>query len=137
MTTTPVAIMRFCLVGVCGFVADAGVTLLLTQSLQWHPLTARIAAFVVAATLTWSLNRSFTFRSQPSWNTWLPYLIATAVGASINVGVYSIWVSVMGAAAMSLLVGVALGSIVALGFNFGISREIFLRGRRGRSGGAS
>ena len=109
---------------------------MLTQWLQWQPLTARIAAFVVAATLTWSLNRSYTFRSQPGWNTWLPYLIATAAGAFINVGVYSIWVSVMGAAAMSLLVGVALGSIAALGFNFGVSREIFLRSRRRRSGGA-
>lgn len=121
------AFARFCLVGGVGFVVDAGLTLLLTQTANWDPLPGRLLAFIVAATVTWMLNRSFTFRSTKGASTWAPYVALTGVGAGINVGTYMAWIWVAGEGPLSIFTGVALGSAVALGFNFYISRAIFTR----------
>ena len=122
------AFARFCAVGVVGFVVDAGVTLALTQTAGWQPLPGRVLAFVLAATVTWALNRRFTFRSKAGAATWAPYVALTGVGAAINVGTYMAWLWFAGEDASSILVGVALGSVVALGFNFAASRALFRRG---------
>lgn len=122
------AFARFCAVGVVGFVVDAGVTLALTQAAGWQPLSGRVLAFLIAATVTWTLNRRFTFRSEAGAATWAPYVALTGVGAGINVGTYMAWLWFAGKDASNILVGVALGSVVALGFNFATSRAIFRRG---------
>lgn len=118
---------RFCLVGAIGFVADAGLTLAFTQVLLWAPLPSRVLAFLMAATVTWFLNRRFTFRSSAGPASWLPYVLLTAGGALINVGIYAAWVGASGPAAVNIIVGVALGSIAALGFNFLVSRRLIFK----------
>jgi len=122
------AFARFCLVGVVGFVVDAGVTLVLTQAAGWPPLTGRIFAFVIAATVTWSLNRRFTFRSERGASSWGPYVMLTGVGAGINVGAYMAYLWLAGESGVNILTGVALGSVAALAFNFFASQAIFKRG---------
>jgi putative flippase GtrA len=122
------AFARFCAVGVVGFVVDAGLTLVLTQTASWQPLPGRVLAFVIAATVTWALNRRFTFRSGAGAATWAPYVALTAIGAGINIGTYMAWLWFAGEDGSSILVGVALGSVIALGFNFVTSRAIFRRG---------
>lgn len=123
----PGAFLRFCLVGIVGFVLDAGLTLLLSQAAGLPPLPARIIAFVMAASATWLLNRNYTFRSSVGAGTWVPYVLATSVGALINVGVYWSWLQATGESPLAILGGVAAGSLVALGFNFLVSRAIFAR----------
>lgn len=127
--SVPGDFLRFCAVGVVGFVLDAGLTLLLTQWGGLQPLPARILAFVLAASATWLLNRNYTFRSAAGAATLVPYVLATGIGALINVGVYWVWLQLMGQSPLAILGGVAAGSVVALGFNFMISRAIL--GRRG------
>jgi putative flippase GtrA len=119
------AFARFCAVGAVGFAVDAGITLALTQAMHWPPLQARVVAFLIAASATWQLNRRFTFRSTAGAATWAPYVLLTSVGAGINVGTYLLWVWMAGQGARSVLTGVALGSIVALAFNFLASKAIF------------
>jgi putative flippase GtrA len=121
------AFARFCAVGVVGFAVDASVTLVLTQTVGWQPLPGRVVAFIIAATVTWTLNRRFTFRSEKGAATWAPYVLLTGVGAGINVGTYMAWLWVAGESALTIFTGVALGSVVALGFNFFVSRAIFTR----------
>lgn len=116
---------RFCAVGTVGFAVDSSFTLLLTQTLAWDPFPARLCAFLIAATATWSLNRRFTFRSSRGASTWAPYVLFTSVGAAVNVGVFLGWVWLAGDGALSVFTGVALGSIAALGFNFVVSKMIF------------
>lgn len=121
------AFLRFCLVGAVGFVVDAGLTLLFTQAAQLPPLSSRVMAFLLAATATWLLNRRYTFRSTAGMRSWVPYVAATSFGAVINVSVYWIWLQIAGESAATILGGVALGSGVALAFNYFVSRAIFAR----------
>ncbi len=117
--------LRFCVVGTVGFVVDSGTTLLLTQIFEYDPYRSRIVAFIIAATATWALNRRFTFRSERGVATWIPYVVVTSIGAGINVGTYVVWLIFVPANAAGILSGIALGSGVALGFNFFVSRRIF------------
>ena len=121
------AFLRFCIVGAVGFVVDAGCTLLLTQLTSLTPLHSRMSAFVVAATVTWGLNRRFTFRSTAGLGSWMPYILVTGVGALINIGVFWIWIAWAGTGPLSIFGGVAAGSVAALSFNFLASRAIFLK----------
>lgn len=121
------AFLRFCLVGVVGFLVDAGLTLLFTQTVLLPPLPSRIAAFVLAATVTWLLNRRYTFRSTAGARSWLPYVTATGFGAVINISVYWLWLRLVGESPEAIVDGVALGSVVALAFNYFVSRAIFAR----------
>ena len=109
---------RFCIVGAIGFGVDAGLTLTLTQSAGWNSFSARIFAFLIAASLTWILNLRFTFRSTRGAGTWLPYVSLAVLGAGINVGTYLAWLHWAGGGPLQLLIGVAIGSACAMSFNF-------------------
>jgi putative flippase GtrA len=123
----PVQFVRFCIVGVLGFFADAGMTLAMTQLIHAGPMPGRVVAFVSAASLTWYLNRRYTFRSDGGNESWAPYVLLTAFGALINIGVYHAWLQAAGTAPEELVIGVALGSVVALAFNFSVSRYVVFR----------
>lgn len=115
--------LRFALVGGVGFVTDAGLTLLFHGALSLGEAPARVLAFIVAATVTWWLNRRFTFQAQGGASSWLRYVVITSAGAAINIGCYLVVVRMLGTQALDLLAGVAVGSIVAMAFNFWVSRR--------------
>lgn len=120
-------LLRFGAVGVVGFVVDAGLTLVMTQFLHSGALPGRVVAFVIAATVTWNLNRRYTFRSEAGASSLASYIFLTAFGALINIGVYRSWIQATSTAPAQLVTGVAMGSIVALAFNFTVSRYIVFR----------
>ena len=99
--------LRFGIVGAVGFVVDAGLLHLL---LIWGlgPYSGRVVSFLAAATMTWILNRSFTFRrDSPSTadpapmhsaamhpaGEWLAYLGVMVVGGMANYGTYAVAVA--------------------------------------------
>lgn len=101
-------------------------------------MAGRVVSFLVAASVTWALNRSFTFRSRTTAKSLIPYVTLTSLGALLNLGVYRIWISVFGEASVTLVSGVAAGSITALVFNFLISKYVvFAAPSSTRSGGWS
>ncbi|MBI3350390.1 MAG: GtrA family protein [Burkholderiales bacterium] len=116
-------LLRFGLVGCVGFVTDAGLTVGFHSGLGLGEAPARVLAFVVAATVTWWLNRRFTFRVQSGASSWLRYVAITSAGAVINIACYLGVVRALGTQPMHLLAGVAVGSVVAMGFNFWVSRN--------------
>lgn len=116
-------LLRFALVGCVGFVSDAGLTLLLHTQAGLGEAAARVLGFIGAATVTWWLNHQFTFRVQGSASSWLRYVVITSAGAAINIACYLGVVRLLGTRPLHLLAGVAVGSIVAMGFNFWVSRR--------------
>ncbi|URI10248.1 GtrA family protein [Aquincola tertiaricarbonis] len=118
-------LLRFGLVGCVGFLVDASLTLLFHQQLGLGEAPARVLAFLVAATAGWWLNHQFTFqaRTPARASSWLRYVVLTSAGAAINIGCYLAVVRVLGTRPLQLLAGVAVGSIVAMGFNFWVSRR--------------
>lgn len=116
-------LLRFGLVGCVGFVTDAGLTLLLHTQVGLGEAAARVLGFLGAATVTWWLNHQFTFRVEGSASSWLRYVVITSAGAAINIACYLGVVHLLGTRPLHLLAGVAVGSIVAMGFNFWVSRR--------------
>ncbi len=121
-------ILRFAAVGTLGFVVDSGILLALTHHLHIAPLPARIASFLCAAAVTFCLNRRYTFRfSEAVPLLWLRYLVTTSLASLLNIGAFQAWVSLFGATPAHLVLGSAIGSVLALFFNYFMNRTVVFR----------
>lgn len=125
----PRQFLRFALVGVVGFVVDASVLTLAMRVLGMGPYAGRVLSFLIAATTTWWLNRTFTFGAPPARSLvaeWLRFLSVNAIGGALNVAIYSALVALVPLVARWPVLGVAVGAVVGLGFNFiGSKRAVF------------
>ena len=124
--------LRFCLVGALGFVTDFSVLYAVVNGLGLGTLAGRVVSFVVAATVTWKVNRHFTFVQQGkgSVREWAHYLLLTSLGGCINVIVYQTWLWLTDHSTTNLFLGVAAGSAVAMLFNYTISKRAVFAQRR-------
>jgi putative flippase GtrA len=121
---------KFCIVGTVGFVADAGTLYLLMSMANLDPYTGRIFSFLFAATVTWVLNRNYTFRGSvptPRTRQWARFVSANAVGGALNYGVYSALILSGGWFIKAPVLAVAAGSIAGLAFNFTVSRKFVFK----------
>ena len=122
--------MRFAVVGVVGFVVDAGVLQALITLAGWGPIAARAVAIPVAVFATWLLNRTITFpesHSGPALRSLLRYAVVSAAGAGVNFLVYTLLVFAFDAMAALPIVPLAVGSIVALVVNYLGSKHFAFR----------
>jgi putative flippase GtrA len=119
--------LRFAAVGVVGFVVDAGIVEALKHSAG--PLVAQLLAFPVASTVTWALNRKFTFGASrlPVVREWLQYIVANLLGWAANNGTYAWLILQMPLAYQHPVLAVAAGSIAGMFFNFGASHLLVFR----------
>lgn len=119
--------LRFCAVGVLGFVIDASITTLLSTELQ--PLLARVPAFLAASIATYNLNRawSFSHTGSSSWRGYRTYVVTTSVGALINYAVFMVVVIVGGSLTWVIVTGVALGALAGLVFNYAAASRVVFR----------
>jgi putative flippase GtrA len=119
----------FALVGSAGFVVDASVLLFLAHVLHSNVYFARIVSWLVAATFTWRLNRSFTFRSAGEHGAarqWLKFLAANLGGGLVNLTVSTLLIA---AADFAPVPAVACGSLGGLLWNFVTSRQFVFAAR--------
>ena len=107
-------IVRFGVVGVAGFVVDAGV---LTLGLRagtglW---IGRMISYVAAATVTFGLNRAWTFRtadrSRPVARDWSVFLLVNLVGFACNYGTYAALIASVPLVRELPVLGVAAGAL--------------------------
>lgn len=119
--------LGFALVGCAGFATDAMLFLLLTQGFGLPVLGARALAFVPATVVTWLLNRLLVFRTRTGprrkREEYLRHLGVQSIGIAINFG--SFWAAMdagMGRNSADL-VPLAIGSLVAMVFNYLASRR--------------
>lgn len=143
--------LRFCVVGAAGFVVDATVLYAVAPILGWYG--ARVVSFLAAATVTWFLNKRYTFvdrdeeldgdvashatsaiaatTATTAWRQYGQYLLSMVLGGCVNYIVYAAtlhWIHVPFAA----LLGVALGSCAGLGVNFLTASRLVFRGTNQR-----
>jgi len=119
---------RFGMVGAIGFVFDTATVYALRLPLGLYG--AGIAAYFVAVTVTWGLNRVWTFRGQgqgPAHRQWAKFVVANFLGFLLNRGTYAILVTVSALCAAQPVLAVAAGSLLGMFTNFGLSRRLVFR----------
>jgi len=128
-------ITRFGISGVAGFAVDAGLVALLTGALGQGPIIAQVIAFAAAVTVTWLINRHWTFAAHASdrWlHEWTRYVAANSIGAVVNNSVYAILVLTLAVFYKDPIFAVAAGSVAGMGFNFSSSKFIVFKSNRSR-----
>jgi putative flippase GtrA len=125
-------VLRFGTVGVVGFIVDAGV---LTLGLHFGtgPWLGRVLSYVAAASVTFSLNRAWTFRTadrtRPVAQEWGLFLLVNLIGFACNYGTYAALIAGVPLVREVPVLGVAAGSLAGMAGNFLLSRRYVFRGR--------
>lgn len=117
--------LRFAAVGVVGLFADMAALTFALNVLHLDVYSGRVFSYLVAATVTWALNRRFTFVSAERVSPlrqWLKFLGANAIGGAVNYAVYAAIVTFTALGAAWPVLGVAAGSVAGLAFNFSINK---------------
>jgi putative flippase GtrA len=116
----------FGIVGCLGFLVDSGALYVLVRLIGLGALEGRLLSYLAAATVTWFLNRRVTFaaaRTDSAGREWARFVLLNVFGGAVNYAVYAAYVTVHGATARSLFVGVAAGSLAGMTVNFLVSRR--------------
>jgi putative flippase GtrA len=121
----------FGMVGTAGFLTDAALFLAASQWLGLPVMLSRALAFIPATIVTWWLNRSFVFRTAGSGRRAREYgkhFGVQAIGIALNFAVFYFAVKLGLGRGSAQLVPLALGSGVAMVFNFiGARNVVFVR----------
>lgn len=121
--------LRFGIVGTAGFLMDAGV-LTAMIALGAGPYGGRVVSYLAAATLTFALNRAWTFRSAaqaPMARQWGAFVALNLLGFAVNYGIYAALVAGSATVAAHPVLGVAAGSLAGMFINFAVSRRFVFR----------
>lgn len=119
------SLLRFTAVGGIGFCVDAGVLTVLMKA-GWGIIPSRSVSFLLAASVTWLMNKIWTFRGsgkRGARREYALYLAAQLVGAGINLGVFFVLIFLSPGLREFPVIPLAVGAIVSLGFNFIISKR--------------
>jgi putative flippase GtrA len=120
--------LMFGTVGTAGFILDTAAVYALRGTLGLYG--AGLAAYLVAATGNWLLNRAWTFRGQgsgPMHRQWARFLAANLVGFTLNRGTYALLVTLVPLAAAQPVIATAAGALAGLFVNFSLSRGMVFR----------
>lgn len=131
-------LIKFAFTGGVGFVVDVGMLTILAVWLDMNPYGARVFAILIAMTVTWLINRRFTFKVHDKVTDARDVVAEggryglVAVGAAlVNYGVYAATLYAMpdvmiGAEDVSPPIAAVVGSGVAMFFSYyGYSRFAF------------
>jgi putative flippase GtrA len=121
--------IKFGVVGVVGFLVDAGVLLLLKPPLG--PLYARPFSFLTALTTTFLLNRAFVFARDGAaspWRQFGAYFLANSIGGLANLGVYTALLAAH--VTRDPIVALVFGSLAGYLANFMLSDRFVFRAKQ-------
>ena len=127
-----VEFLKFGVVGAIGFVFDTATVYGLRSSVGIY--AAGFLAYGVAATVTWGLNRAWTFRglgAGPAHRQWATFLAANLLGFLLNRGTFVALVALVPLCAAQPVLAVAAGAGAGMFLNFALSRNYVFRGRIG------
>jgi putative flippase GtrA len=118
-------VLSFAVVGAVGFAVDASV-LIIGMRFGLGKDLGRVVSFLCAVTVTWALNRRFTFADASKgglFYQWLRFAISQTGGAAVNLGAYFALVHVNPTVAAHPVIGVAVGSLLGMSANFLLARR--------------
>jgi putative flippase GtrA len=122
--------LRFGVVGAVGFVVDTAV-LYGAVALGAGLYGGRALSYVTAASVTWLLNRIWTFRDRAgggqAHRQWALFVLVNLGGFVLNYGTYALLVGFVPVVAAHPVIGVAAGSIAGMFSNFFLSRRLVFR----------
>lgn len=121
--------VSFCIIGFLAYIVDVMVVSFLKETVGFY--YARIPSFLCAATVTWLLNRRYTFIEKSGKiiiEEYIFYLSLMGLGGVINNLVYFVSIYFLSDWDYSVFVAVALGSISGLLVNFFNSKHYVFNG---------
>jgi putative flippase GtrA len=124
------SMFKFAVVGGIGFCVDGGLLLLLADLTTLGPYLSRFVSFPTALTVTWYLNRRWTFCGKLTVSIkreYAAYIFVQSVGALVNLAVYLTAILVVPNLRMMLLLPLSLGALAGLIVNyFGAKHLVFV-----------
>ncbi|HEX3349392.1 MAG TPA: GtrA family protein [Acetobacteraceae bacterium] len=121
--------LRFGCVGVCGFAVDTAVVYALRGTVGLY--AAGFVSYFVAASVTWGLNRVWTFRGRGGGRgvhrQWALFLLLNLPGLALNRGTYVAVIATMPLAVVHPVIAVSAGAIAGMFVNFGLMRTVVFR----------
>lgn len=124
------SLLRFGVVGALGFAIDGGVMQLLSSLAAISPLAARAVSFPLALSVTWILNRTWTFetgRLRPPAAQYKRYIAVQVAGLLINYAAFAVLVTLgppVGVQPMFPLLALAIGAALSLVLTYSLSRTL-------------
>jgi putative flippase GtrA len=116
--------LRFAIVGTVAGVVQYAILIALVQLAHLNPVIGTACGFCVAAVVSYSLNRHFTFDHRPVFARGLmKFFVVGAVGLAINVGVVALLVALR----VHYLVAQLVATAVALIWNYCAARFVVFR----------
>ena len=125
---TLVQLMMFATVGLAGLAVDTAMVYALRGTLGLY--VAGLLSYLAAATVTWALNRLWTFRglgSGPVHHQWARFLLVSLGGFVLNRGTYALLITFVALCAEQPVYAVAAGAIAGMFMNFSLSRAMVFR----------
>ncbi len=120
--------VQFATVGVAGLMVDAVVVY---STRDWAGLyAAGLLSYLVAVTVTWALNRMWTFRGLGQGSAlrqWARFVVANLLGFVLNRGTYFTLVTVSPLCADQPIYAVAAGAVAGMFANFNLSRGVVFK----------
>lgn len=126
--------LRFAVVGTVSFVVTTAMVYALRGVLG--PALAGIPSYLAAATVSWALNRTWTFKGKgggPLLAQWARFLVASGPGLLVNTLTYEALVLSSTFVSAHPILATAGGAVVGLFVNFAMMRQVVFRssGRHG------
>ena len=119
---------RFATVGFAGLAVDTLFVYGLRGLLGL--IGAKLVSFLAAVTTTWALNRAWTFAGRSSGSLlhqWARFVGANALGAALNIGTFSVLVTLVPFCAAYPIVPILAGVAAGMFVNFALSRRVVFR----------
>lgn len=126
-------LLSFGAVGAVGFVVDAVVLTLMSVTLGVDALPSRAVSFTCASLVTWLLNRAFTFGRRAGTpiaalkGEYFRYATIQVIGALLNFAVFLLLIGWRPELREVPVIPLAGGALVALVFNFLMTRRFVYR----------
>ena len=122
-------LLRYCVVGGCGFAVEALIVALLQYGFGWSALPCRAVSFPIALLVTYRLNQRYTFGSEGGLGELSRYVATQGTGLAANLAAYLLTIVAVPALDRHALVALAIGSAAGLAVNFALAK-LFVFKRR-------